>query len=307
MICDFFIKTYDKDYNRCKSLFLSLGKFSHGFRQVILLIEETDVMSFENLQTYIQIPLKIIRVPQNNIFHEKPTNYNNDERHKKYFFAMDNLKPSSENLKENTLINMRGNGYIMQQYYKLNCHSYSDADFFFILDSDMVFIKKFSIYDFVRDGNIVWYYREYREVLRDDIFHEGIWKSSCLYIFQDEIASEELKDTMFLPPFIFSRNMLKEFESYINKKFKKSLVDVITDYINIPFVSEFNIIGNYILHIYRNEYVFTDDISNFEHFLVQLQNSCKINDTEYNLFLADLQNNIETLSISFFCEKYNFL
>jgi len=124
---DIFIKTYHKDYIWLDFCLRSIKKFAHGFRDVVIVTEESHPIPQELLNI---IPLKV------------------------YYVPFPSTQPKWVE---------HGLGYLWQQYIKLTWYNYTDASAVLIMDSDEMFTVPTSPFNFQSSGKYFWYYRDWKD------------------------------------------------------------------------------------------------------------------------------------------------
>jgi len=112
MNCDIVIKTFSRDYNRCLYLLKSIKNFFNGYNKIYIFLDDEN-----GVQEFI------------------------DDGIKKIVKADVRIVPCSYE-----------DGYMKQQYYKLNGGRFSDAEYLLPLDSDMVFYRPSTPADWLYDG-----------------------------------------------------------------------------------------------------------------------------------------------------------
>lgn len=149
-------------------------------------------------------------------------------------------------LPERTLIHYiqeDGNGYLFQQWCKINAASYSNADFILFADSDCIFDHPINLQEFMPLPEIL--YTPY-EQLPDAI----IWKNPTEKLIGDPIDFEFMRRNCL----VFHRSTLVNLNNW-NKNLKSIIM-------NSQRFSEFNLIGAYAWKFERDKYNFrcTDNI-----------------------------------------------
>ena len=137
---DFFIKTCKKDEKWLEFSLKSIDKFALGFRQVVILADRGDSLTFSHLD--LKIPIKYIEVDTPVSLYEY-----------KY-----------------------GIGYWWQQGVKMSWNLFSNADAVVILDSDCIFFDYVMPMDWHHLDKPIWLYVKWSEAEECLVWKEGIEK-----------------------------------------------------------------------------------------------------------------------------------
>lgn len=140
------------------------------------------------------------------------------------------------------------NGYIQQQWVKLNADLYTDSEYILYVDSDCVFKKAFSPESFMRDGQPVLLKTPYTS-----LDSGSVWKP----ITEDFVGWEVEYEYMRRLPWMYRRSSLTNFKHYF-----ENLEHHLTSMEDRSF-SEFNALGAYIDRFEQDKYF----ISNTEEWL----------------------------------------
>lgn len=132
-----------------------------------------------------------------------------------------------------------GNGYLFQQWCKINAASYSDADFILFADSDCIFDHQIDLQTFIPIPEIL--YTDYKQ-LPDAI----IWKKPTEQIIGHEIKYEFMRRNCL----IYHRSTLVNLNNW-NKELKRIIM-------SSHRFSEFNLIGAYAWTFERDKYNFVN-------------------------------------------------
>lgn len=136
-------------------------------------------------------------------------------------------------------------GYNWQQYIKLNWIKYTDADVVFIFDSDYMITHDITPNDFKINDKYYWIYRMWNTA-----GDAQCWKESTDKI----LGLNTINESMAAPCSVFTRNTTNKFHEFINNKYKTNdFWEMITKE-KIDKFSEFNIYGNYIFHLFDEDY-----------------------------------------------------
>lgn len=135
------------------------------------------------------------------------------------------------------------NGYIQQQWVKLNAHHYTNSDYILYVDSDCVFKTAFSPESFMRDGKPILLKTKY-ELVGDG----AIWKP----ITENFVGWAVEYEYMRRLPWMYKCSSLANFHHYFDdlEYTLKSMVD--------RSFSEFNALGAYIDKFESDEYYISD-------------------------------------------------
>lgn len=145
-------------------------------------------------------------------------------------------------LPERTLIhyvNEEGNGYLFQQWCKLNAAAYSNADFILFADSDCIFDHKINLQDFIPVPEIL--YTSYDQ-LPDAI----IWQKPTEQLIGDPQPYEWMRRNCL----IYHRSTLVNLNAW-----KPGLKKIVME---SKRFSEFNLIGAYAWKFERDKYNFVN-------------------------------------------------
>lgn len=115
-VCDIFVKTWEPDYPWLEYCLLSIGKFASGFRQIIVISDESGP-GIESLIGPKELPHAGIR-----------------------FQA----------------VGSQPDGYLWQQVLKLDADKYTDASHILYIDSDTIFTMPVTPETYLQDGKILW-------------------------------------------------------------------------------------------------------------------------------------------------------
>jgi hypothetical protein len=134
-----------------------------------------------------------------------------------------------------------GVGYIWQQYIKLHWFRYCSSDAVLVLDSDEVIITHTVPDDFKYNGKWIWGYRRW-----EDAEHAICHKPSTDRFLRMDTAYEAMCEVGF----VLSRDSTEQLLKYLaDQDLWKFMVDN-----NIGKLSEYNIYGSFVYHIYNREY-----------------------------------------------------
>ncbi len=200
---DILIVTYFKDFIWAEFCLRSIKKYARGFRNVILVTDDDGNTVPDTLANIM---------PINIIYKKQPDTFPPNLQHR--------------------------NGYLWQQYLKLNWTEYTDADAILVIDSDEMLTNELSPFDF-RDayGRWRWFYRNWE--FADSA---NVWKAPTTELLQFEPEFEAMCCSLF----IFERNTSYRFIEYLKSIHNAtSLWDVMFKY-DLKMFSEFNAYGSYI-------------------------------------------------------------
>jgi hypothetical protein len=134
-----------------------------------------------------------------------------------------------------------GIGYIWQQYIKLNWFRYCSSEAVLILDSDEIIITNMAPDDFKHNGKWIWGYRPW----------DKAGKAICHKLATDIILRIDTEcEAMCEVGFVLTRHTTQRLLAYLSDK---DLWDFIVER-NIGKMSEYNIYGSYVYHIYGDDY-----------------------------------------------------
>lgn len=151
-----------------------------------------------------------------------------------------------------------GNGYIFQQYCKLNAHNYCFSNYIMFVDSDCIFKRPINLQTLIRENGCT-------EILKTKYEHVGdaiCWKEPTEKFFDGKIPVEY--EYMRRNCMMYRRETLVNL--YSLKKDMKSYV------LKQDRFSEFNVVGVFIENYEPQNYILTDT-ANWEykdHFIEQL-------------------------------------
>lgn len=215
-IVDIFIKTYYKDFVWLPYCLRSIKKFASGFRNVIIVSDNDGHTIPQNILDILPVKVYYVNLPV-----KTPT------------------------------FSCHGIGYSWQQYIKLTWYEYSDADVVLSIDSDRMFSNFVTPETFKLDGRYIWFYRDWSKA-GDGICHKS---------HTDKLLGLNTEFDAMLPPvYILRKDTLIALRNYLITHHAngdhsiKTIWDVIV-LLNMKTLSEFNIIGSFIHHFNRNEYV----------------------------------------------------
>lgn len=140
------------------------------------------------------------------------------------------------------------NGYLFQQWVKLNAHTYSDADYIMFVDSDCVFTRPTSPSDFIKSGKPVILKTPY-EVVPEIKF----WKDLTELTLKEEVEFEYMRRL----PLIYRRDTIENCLNHVNPFHEQGLKTFISRQPNHEF-SEFNLLGAYAEKYEGDKYKFLD-------------------------------------------------
>jgi hypothetical protein len=140
-----------------------------------------------------------------------------------------------------------GNGYLYQQWCKLNAYDYCKADYILFADSDCIFDHPIDLQDYIKDDKPEILYTDYNKV------GDAICWKTCTENFLGEPVSYEFMRRNCL---IYHRSTLKNIA-----KFRPNLEKYIME---SERFSEFNAIGAYINKYERDKY-FLVNTDNWEY------------------------------------------
>lgn len=135
------------------------------------------------------------------------------------------------------------NGYIQQQWVKLNADMYTDADNILFVDSDCVFHTPFTPESYMRDGKPVLL-----KTIYGNLGGGEIWKSITSVVVGWEVEYEYMRRL----PWMYKSSSLVKFREMFPK-----LVDYLLT-VEDKYFSEFNAIGAYIDRFESSEYYVSD-------------------------------------------------
>jgi len=175
-----------------------------------------------------------------------------------------------------------GNGYLFQQWCKINAASYSEADYILFADSDCFFDHKINLQDFIPLPEIL--YTSYDQ-LPDAI----IWKKPTEQLIGEEINWEFMRRNCL----IFHRSTLVNLN-----KWNPKLKDII---MNSHRFSEFNLMGAYAWKFEREKYNFvnTDNWQYVEPKAIQVWSHASKEPGADDLHLREYIRILETLIKAF--------
>lgn len=203
-----FIKTYCNDFYKIQNMIINLDYFIIEKNTPIIIITDDD-----DNQNYNDIFCKLKYI--------KP---------KLIYVKMPKIKEKLNS----------GLGYNWQQIIKLEAYKYFDCDYYIILDTDMLFLKQFSIFEYFNNNIPIMYYRK----LISNKWIVGL----------DEIfPNETYYDTMPIHHFVLSKDCLVSLNKIIQQKYGNYLNFFIKFGKNTT-VSEFYVYYNYILLFFKNKY-----------------------------------------------------
>lgn len=137
-----------------------------------------------------------------------------------------------------------GNGYLWQQWAKINAHNYCYADYILYSDSDVFYDHFINVKDIIKNNKPEILYTDY-EKLPDAI----IWKAPTSLLLGEEVKYEFMRRL----PLLYHRSTLVNLN-----KWKPDLEKVIME---SHMFSEFNLIGSWAYKYEREKYRWqnTDD------------------------------------------------
>lgn len=136
-----------------------------------------------------------------------------------------------------------GNGYIQQQWFKLNADKYTNADLILFVDSDCVFHTPFSPESYMRDEKPILMKTRYGNLGGGEV-----WKK----ITEDFVGWEVEYEYMRRLPWMYRSSSLQGFRNMFPK-----LGEVLKGKPGRDF-SEFNALGAYIDKFENDQYFITD-------------------------------------------------
>lgn len=134
-----------------------------------------------------------------------------------------------------------GNGYMSQQVFKTQAHSYCKSEFILFSDSDCIFHRKVNLKSVIKDNKPEILYTDYSKV-EDAI----VWKEPTSKFMGEEVLYELMR-----------RNNIVYHRSTI-KALNKFNTDLPTYIMNSAVFSEFNAIGAYAMKFEPHKYRFTN-------------------------------------------------
>lgn len=138
-------------------------------------------------------------------------------------------------------VNEYGNGYMYQQWCKINAHTYSDAHYILFGDSDCIFTRPINLQDYIRDGRPEILYTSW-----DKVGDAICWKKPTEEIMGEEVPFEFMRRNNL----IYHRDTL----IHLNEDFQNLERTIM----NATRFSEFNLIGAYAYKYERIMYNFVD-------------------------------------------------
>lgn len=144
------------------------------------------------------------------------------------------------------------NGYLFQQWIKLNAHTYSEADFIMFVDSDCVFTKLTTPNDFIKSGKPIILKTPY-ETIPEVIF----WKELTELTLKEEVEFEYMRRL----PLLYRRDTIENCLNHVNPFHEQGLKTFISRQPNHEF-SEFNLLGAYAEKYEGDKYKFIDTTKN---------------------------------------------
>lgn len=144
------------------------------------------------------------------------------------------------------------NGYLFQQWVKLNAHTYSDADYIMFVDSDCVFTKPTTPNDFIKSGKPMILKTPY-ETIPEVIF----WKELTELTLKEEVEFEYMRRL----PLLYRRDTIENCLNHVNQFHEQGLKTFISRQPNHEF-SEFNLLGAYAEKYEGDKYKFVDTTKN---------------------------------------------
>jgi len=212
-----FIKTCPKDHVWLQYLLPSIEKYAEGFKDVVIVSDEGQVIPPEYLRSIkkFQVKTHYIPVPK-----------------------QDSRYPDNINL---------GVGYLWQQYIKLSWHNICDSDSALILDSDEMLCKPLTPDQFKHDGKWVWTYRLWK-----DAGDAKCWKQST-----DQILGQNTPyEAMLVCGFVLTRTTTINLMNYIYQKHAISNFWELVVKKKMNTFSEYNIYGSYIHSVSDPDYYY---------------------------------------------------
>lgn len=142
------------------------------------------------------------------------------------------------------------NPYVDQQRVKLNCDTYTDADFILITDSDTLFTQSVTPESFMRDGKPIWLHTPWTPEM---LAHPGIatWKKVMMEFSGTEPHSEFMRRM----PFMFPRHVLESIRQFCINQHGVSLDDYLKGRTTF---SEFNVAGWHCWQYHRDDFYWLD-------------------------------------------------
>ncbi len=141
-------------------------------------------------------------------------------------------------------VDEKGNGYLRQQWYKLNAHTYSKADYILFGDSDCIFNFHQNLEDYISDGKPEILFTDYSKVET-----AIIWKEPTEIMMGEPVQFEFMRRNCL----IYHRSTLENI-----CKWQPNLEHII---MLSELFSEFNLMGAYAFKYEKVNYNFinTDD------------------------------------------------
>lgn len=134
-----------------------------------------------------------------------------------------------------------GNGYMYQQWCKINSHTWSSADYILCGDSDCIFTRQINLTDYVSFGRPEILYTSW-----DKVGDAIIWKAPTEKIMGESVPYEFMRRNNL----IYHRDTL----IHLNERFP----DLEKTIMGSDRFSEFNLIGAYAYKHERDRYNFVD-------------------------------------------------
>lgn len=141
------------------------------------------------------------------------------------------------------------NGYIHQQWVKLNVDSYVNTELVLFVDSDCIFFREFSPESFIQDGRPILLKTRYTELGADPVSVVALkWKQITQAYVRWNVEWEYMRKM----PMMFhvdSVTAVRKFVPYFERRLRK---------IEKHEFSEFNVIGAYVDRKEQSRYFVTD-------------------------------------------------
>lgn len=211
---DMFIRTYRNDISWLSYLLRSIKKFCSDYHEFIVACPISDLHHIGNLLYVLRLDIPNMRIVVTE----------NDD----------------------------GNGYMGQQFDKMNADTYSDADYIGYVDSDCIFTTPNTPNTWFV-GNKIQYLITPYEVLGNTVPWKGITEKALKFDCPFE--------TMRRHPCVYPKDVIKHCREYIEKLHGKSLRTYIMEQPTGQF-SEFNAMGSYALKMEPENFLFVDTTKN---------------------------------------------
>lgn len=144
------------------------------------------------------------------------------------------------------------NGYLFQQWIKLNAHSYSESDYILFVDSDCVFTKPTTPNDFIKSGKPMILKTPY-----ETIPEVRFWKELTELTLKEKVEFEYMRRL----PLLYRRDTLENCQKHVNELHEGGIKYFISQRPAHEF-TEFNLIGAYAEKYEGDKYKFIDTTKN---------------------------------------------